>query len=58
MINGKGLYTWADGRKYSGDWQDNKMHGFGYYSWPDGKTYKGLIYQKLKTWIWCFYTFE
>lgn len=41
MINGKGLYTWADGRKYSGDWQDNKMHGFGYYSWPDGKTYKG-----------------
>jgi hypothetical protein len=25
--NGKGLYYWADGSKYDGDWKDNMIHG-------------------------------
>ena len=36
-----GEYTWADGRKYRGQWLNNKMHGEGEYIWPDGKSYKG-----------------
>lgn len=33
MINGYGTNTWADGRKYVGEWKDNKMHGKGTYDW-------------------------
>ena len=27
MIQGVGVYSWADGRVYNGDWFQNKMHG-------------------------------
>ncbi len=32
---------WADGREYSGEWKDNKMHGKGIFSWKDGRRYEG-----------------
>jgi hypothetical protein len=35
-IEGKGLYQWADGRSFEGDWIDNKMEGEGVFKWPDG----------------------
>ena len=47
MINGKGKYKWADGRSHSGEWKDNKMHGYGRYEWNsnfyklDGRYYEG-----------------
>jgi hypothetical protein len=28
-INGIGLYKWADGRKYFGEWEENNMTGIG-----------------------------
>ena len=33
--------TYADGRFYTGDFVDNKMHGRGYYKYPDGRIYEG-----------------
>ena len=32
---------WADGRVYSGDWQNNMMHGRGILIWKDGRKYDG-----------------
>jgi len=35
------VYTWADGRKYEGEWRNNKMHGKGTFVWADGRKYIG-----------------
>ena len=32
---------WSDGRKYEGDYVDDKKHGFGTYVWADGRSYTG-----------------
>jgi hypothetical protein len=34
-------YCWADGRVYTGEWLNNKMHGHGEFRWPDGRKYTG-----------------
>ena len=36
------MYTWTDGRKYDGMWQNGKQHGDGVYILPDGTARKGL----------------
>jgi hypothetical protein len=36
-----GTYTWDDGAKYVGEWQNNKSHGQGTYTWADGEKYVG-----------------
>ena len=41
MLHGKGIYTWPDGRKYEGEYKDDKKDGEGVYTWPDGKKYDG-----------------
>jgi hypothetical protein len=33
--SGNGIYLWADGRAYNGDWASGKQHGTGYYVVPD-----------------------
>jgi len=48
--HGHGVYTWADGRKYDGMWQNGKQHGEGVYYdihkverkgvWENGKRIK------------------
>ena len=40
-MNGKGVFTWTDGRKYEGDYLNDNKEGFGTFWWPDGKIYKG-----------------
>jgi len=40
-MHGQGIYKWADGRKYEGDYLNDKKHGFGIYTYPDGRSYKG-----------------
>jgi len=40
-MHGQGVYSWADGRKYEGDYKDDKKHGYGIYTYPDGRSYKG-----------------
>jgi hypothetical protein len=42
------MYTWEDGRKYEGEWQNNNMHGKGKYTWADGRFYEGQYEQDLK----------
>lgn len=39
--NGIGLYRWADGDLYVGEYKDNKRTGFGIYLWPNGSCYYG-----------------
>lgn len=34
-------FTWPDGAKYAGEWQDGKMHGKGTYVETDGARYEG-----------------
>lgn len=40
-MEGTGTYQWTDGRKYTGDWKDNMMHGFGVFTFEDERVYRG-----------------
>ena len=40
-MDGEGEYIFPDGRKYNGEWMNNKMHGEGEFIWPNGKKYNG-----------------
>ena len=40
-MDGKGDFSWADGRKYSGEYVDDKKQGYGVFQWPDGRRYEG-----------------
>jgi len=40
-MHGKGEFIWSDGRKYVGDYNNDKKHGLGLFIWPDGKKYDG-----------------
>lgn len=36
-MDGKGEFTWSDGRKYVGEYVDDKKQGYGVFSWPDNR---------------------
>lgn len=40
-MDGKGVFSWPDGRKYEGDYLEDKKHGLGTFCWPDGRRYVG-----------------
>ena len=40
-MEGKGIFTWPDGRRYEGEYRNDKKEGFGTFYWNDGKIYKG-----------------
>ena len=40
-FQGHGVYTWANGAKYDGEYKDNKKNGHGLHTWPDGSMYEG-----------------
>lgn len=40
-MHGMGLFTWSDGRKYEGEYVDDKKEGKGTFTWPDGRKYIG-----------------
>ena len=40
-MHGKGVYKWADGRVYEGEFVNDKRNGFGIYTWTDGRRYEG-----------------
>jgi len=40
-MHNKGVYTWADGRKYEGEYINDKKDGYGVYTWADGRKYQG-----------------
>ena len=39
--NGFGTYTFADGNKYEGEWQESVQHGQGTFTWSNGAKYEG-----------------
>lgn len=41
-LEGKGIFTWLDGRKYEGEYVDDKKEGQGIFYWPDGRKYEGF----------------
>jgi hypothetical protein len=40
-MQGKGVFTWPDGRKYEGEYLNDKKHGFGIFTFKDGRVYEG-----------------
>ena len=40
-MHGHGVFTWPDGRRYQGDYVNDKKHGFGIYTWSNGREYAG-----------------
>lgn len=38
---GYGVYTWASGDKYTGDWEKDVMSGHGVYIFNNGSRYEG-----------------
>jgi hypothetical protein len=40
-MHGSGVFTWHDGRRYEGDYFDDKKEGQGIFTWPDGRKYDG-----------------
>ena len=40
-MKGSGIFTWNDGRKYQGEYIDDKKEGHGIFFWPDGRKYEG-----------------
>ena len=44
-MNGYGVYTWKDGRKYEGQFLNDCKHGYGVYEWADHRVYKGWWYE-------------
>lgn len=44
-MEGIGIYFWADGRRYEGQYHNDKKEGFGIYYWTDGRKYEGWWYK-------------
>lgn len=40
-MNGYGVFTWTDGRSYSGDYVNSKKEGNGVFRWSKGQKYDG-----------------
>lgn len=40
-MEGVGVYTWNDGRRYEGEYKDDKKNGYGIYLWADNRKYLG-----------------
>jgi hypothetical protein len=40
-MEGRGTESWADGRKYEGEFKNGKKDGEGTFMWPNGNKYIG-----------------
>jgi hypothetical protein len=43
-MHGYGVFTWPDGRRYEGEYVDDKKQGRGMFQWSDGRKYIGGWY--------------
>lgn len=41
-MTGRGIFSWADGRTYEGEYFEDKKQGHGIYKWQNGRVYDGL----------------
>ena len=52
LKQGHGVYTWANGAKYDGEYKDNKKNGHGLHTWPDGSIYEGeRLLNNQRVWV-------
>lgn len=40
-MEGKGTYTWPDGKKYTGEYKEDRKDGEGTFEFPNGTKYVG-----------------
>jgi hypothetical protein len=40
-MTGRGFMIWADGRRYDGEWHENRCNGRGVLTYKDGRRYEG-----------------
>lgn len=40
MMTGRGFMVWADGRRYDGEWFENRCNGRGVLTYKDGRRYE------------------
>ena len=40
-MDGYGEFQWLDGRKYIGNYVEDKKQGYGEFDWPEGRKYRG-----------------
>lgn len=40
-MHGNGVLLWPDGKKYDGEFINDKREGHGTFHWPDGRVYIG-----------------
>ena len=40
-MHGKGVFKWTDGKRYEGQYVNDKKEGFGVFVWENGKKYEG-----------------
>ena len=41
-MHGYGVFTWADGRKFEGNYYEDLKTGHGIFYWPNGQIYEGF----------------
>lgn len=41
-MHGHGTFTWPDGRKYEGYYNEDKKEGYGVFTWSDGRRFDGV----------------
>ena len=42
-MEGHGIYTWSNGKKYENEWKDGKKNGEGMMFFKDGECYDGKV---------------
>lgn len=57
-MHGSGIFTWPDGRKYEGEYSNDKKHGIGTYTWSDDKKYEGQWIDGKQSGIGIYYAAE
>jgi hypothetical protein len=45
QLTGKGKMSWADGRRYEGEWVDGKCTGRGITTFANGSRYEGIYHE-------------
>ena len=42
QLHGYGEFSWANGKKFTGNYEFDLKAGKGRFEWPDGKVYDGM----------------
>jgi len=48
-MHGRGVYIWAEGARYEGEYKEDKKNGRGVQTWPSGARYEGEYVDSMQT---------